>query len=61
LGIIGYLAFKVSRTSDIRERAFAEGEQQAISNIRVYFEENPRQYQAYQKWIMEKESVPNQK
>jgi hypothetical protein len=61
LVIIGYLAFRVSRTPDIRERAFAEGEQQVISNLKGYFEENPNQYQAYQKWIREKDSVPNQK
>jgi hypothetical protein len=59
--IIGYLAFKVSRTPDIRERAFAEGERQAVSNLKAYFENNPEQYQAYQKWIKEKDSVPNQK
>lgn len=59
--IIGYLAFRVSRTSDIRERAFAEGEQQVISNLKGYFDNNPEQYQAYQKWIKEKNSVPTQK
>lgn len=59
--IIGYLAFKVSRTRDIRERAFAEGEQQVISNLKGYFEENPEHYQDYQKWIKGNESVPNQK
>jgi hypothetical protein len=61
LVIIGYLAFRVSRTSEIRQRGFEEGEQQVISNLKVYFEENPDQYQAYQKWIGEKDSVPNQK
>ncbi len=59
--IIGYLAFKVSRTPDIRERAFVEGEQQAFSKLKGYFDNNPEQYQAYQKWIREKDSVPNQK
>lgn len=59
--VIGYLAFKVSRTPDIRGRAFAEGEQQIISNLKGYFDQNPEQYRAYQKWIKEKDSVPNQK
>jgi hypothetical protein len=61
LVIIGYLAFRVSRTPDIRQRAFAEGEQQVISNLKGYFDNNPEQYQAYQKWIKAKDSVPNQK
>ncbi len=61
LVIIGYLAFRVSRTGVIQERAFAEGEQQVISNLRGYFEQNPEHYQLYQKWIKEKDSVPNQK
>jgi len=59
--IIGYLAFKVSRTDDIRERAYVEGKQRVISNLKGYFEENPNQYQDYQKWIREKDSVTNQK
>lgn len=59
--IIGYLAFKVSRTSDVQKQAFAEGERQAVSNFKAYFENNPEHYQAYQKWIKEKDSVPNQK
>lgn len=59
--IIGYLAFKVSRTPDFREPAFAEEERQVISNPIEYFDNNPEQYQAYQKWIIEKDSVPNQK
>lgn len=59
LVIIGYLSFKVFRTSDIQQRAFAEGEQQVISNLKEYFDNNPEQYQAYQKWI--KDNVPNQK
>lgn len=61
LVIIGYLAFRVSRTPDIRHRAFAEGEQQVISNLKGYFDQNPEQYLSYQKWIKEKDSVPNQK
>ena len=59
--IIGYLAFQVSRTPEIREQALAEGEQQVISNLKGYFHNNPEQYQAYLKWVKEKDSVPNQK
>ncbi|MDG2372112.1 MAG: hypothetical protein P8L83_05825 [Flavobacteriaceae bacterium] len=51
----------MSRTPDIRERVFVEGEQQAFSKLKGYFDNNPEQYQAYQKWIREKDSVPNQK
>ncbi len=58
---ISYLAFRVSRTPDIRERASAEGERQVISNLKGYFDQNPGQYQAYQKWIKEKDSVSKQK
>ena len=59
--IIGYLAFKGSRLDDMREKAFAEGEQRAITNLRGYFDQNPGHYQSYQKWLKEKDSVPNQK
>ena len=61
LVIIGYLTFRVSRIEDIQERAFAKGEQRVISNLRRYFDQNPEHYQSYQKWIKEKDSVPNQK
>ncbi len=60
LVIIGYLAFKISQMTNNQERAFAEGKQQVISNLRGYFEQNPEHYQSYQKWIKEKDSVPNQ-
>jgi len=61
LVIIGYLSFKLSRTPDIQQREFAEGEQQVIWNLKGYFENNPEQYQAYQKLVKEKDSFPNQK
>lgn len=61
LVIIGYLAFRVSRTAGNQQRAFNEGEQQVISNLKGYFDQNPEQYQSYRKWIKEKDSVPNQK
>ena len=56
--IIGYLAFKVSRIDDIKEKAFAEGEQEVISNLKGYFDQNPEHYESYLKWIKEKDSVP---
>ena len=59
--IIGYLSFKVSRMDAIPERAFAEGQQQVISSLRGYFDQNPGQYESYRKWTEEKDSVPNQK
>ncbi len=61
LVIIGYLAFKVSRIDAIQEKAFSKGEQQAISSLREYFDQNPEHYKSYQKWINEIDSVPNQK
>ncbi len=61
LVIIGYLAFKVSRLSDVQEKSFAEGQQRVISNLRGYFDQNPEHYKSYQKWLKEKDSVPNQK
>ncbi len=61
LVIIGYLAFKVSRTGDIQEKAFTKGKEQVISSLKGYFNQNPEYYLSYQKWIKEKDSVPNQK
>ncbi|HDZ04662.1 DUF6730 family protein [Maribacter sp.] len=59
--IIGYLAFKVSGIDEMKEKAFAKGEQEVISNLKGYFDQNPEHYQSYQKWIKEKDSVPIQK
>jgi hypothetical protein len=61
LVIIGYLTFKVSQKEDVRERAFNKGEQEVISDLREYFDQYPQHYKSYQKWVEEKDSVPNQK
>lgn len=61
LVIIAYLAFKASRIDKIQEKAFAEGEQNVILSLRGYFDQNPEHYESYQKWLKEKDSVPNQK
>jgi hypothetical protein len=61
LVIIGYLGFKVSRIDDIKERAFVEGKQEVISNLKGYFDQYPQHYESYLKWIKKKDSVPNQK
>ncbi|WP_339654642.1 DUF6730 family protein [uncultured Maribacter sp.] len=61
LVIIGYLSFKVSGLNDVRERAFTEGEQEVISNLRGYFDQNPAHYESYRKWLTKKDSVPNRK
>ena len=59
--IIGYLALQVSRIVEIQEKAFAKGEQKVISNLKGYFDQYPEHYELYDKWIKEKDSVPNQK
>lgn len=61
LVVIGYLTFKVSGISSVQEKAFAKGEQEVISNLKGYFDQNPGHYKSYQKWLREKDSVPNQK
>ena len=61
LVIIGYLSFQVTRTDRIRERAFMEGEQSVISNLKGYFDQYPEHYKNYQNWIKKKDSVPDQK
>jgi hypothetical protein len=38
-----------------------EGEQSGISNLKGYFEQYPKHYKTYQKWIKEKDSVPDHK
>jgi len=55
------LAFQASRINDVQEKAFAEGEQQVNSSLRGYFDQNPEHYKSYQKWLREKDRVPNQK
>ena len=59
--IMGYLAFRVSRISGVQEKAFTDGKQQVIYELRGYFDQYPEHYESYQKWIREKDSVPNQK
>ena len=59
--IIGYLAFRVSRIDDVKEKAFAKGKQQVIHSLRKYFDLNPDHYQSYQKWVKQQDSIPNQK
>lgn len=61
LVVIGYLALEVSAIGEIQEKAFAKGEQEVISNLRGYFDQNPGHYKSYQKWLREKDSVPDQK
>ena len=61
LVIIGYLALEVSAIGEIQEKAFAKGEQEVISNLKGYFDQNPGHYESYQKWLKEKDSVPNRK
>ena len=61
LVIIGYLALQVSRIGEVQERAFTEGGQEVISNLKGYFDQNPLHYESYQKWLKKKNSVPNQK
>ncbi|SDM35788.1 hypothetical protein SAMN04488514_1081, partial [Kriegella aquimaris] len=43
------------------EKAYSKGEQKVISSLRGYFDQYPEHYNSYQKWIKEKDSVPNQK
>ncbi len=61
LVIIGYLVFRVSRIENIQEKAFTKGKEKVILNLRGYFDQNPEHYRIYQKWVREKDSVPNQK
>jgi hypothetical protein len=61
LVIIGYLALQVSRIGEVQEKVFTEGEQEVISSLKGYFDQNPGHYESYQKWLKEKDSVPNQK
>ncbi|WP_149274192.1 DUF6730 family protein [Pareuzebyella sediminis] len=60
LVVIGYLALEVSAIVEIQEKAFAKGEQEVISNLKGYFDQNPDHYKSYQKWLREKDSVPDQ-
>lgn len=59
--IIGYLSFQIARTDYIRERAFSEGENAVILDLKDYFDQYPEHYQTYKNWIKEKDSLPNHK
>ena len=38
LVIIGYLSLQFSRSGEVQEKAFTEGEKEVISNLRGYFD-----------------------
>jgi hypothetical protein len=59
--IIGYLAFKVSRTNGVRKESFDKGRQEIIENLKGYFGEHPEHYEKYLQWDKEKDSLPNKK
>lgn len=59
--VIGYLALQVSRIGEVQEKAYTEGRQEVISDLRGYFDKNPGHYESYRKWLKEKDSLPNQK
>ena len=61
LVIIGYLVRHVALIGEVQERAFTEGVQEVISNLKGYFDQNPAHYESYRNWLKEKGSVPNQK
>ncbi|MRX64975.1 DUF6730 family protein [Maribacter luteus] len=61
LVIIGYLSLQFSRIGEVQERAFTEGEQEVISNLRGYFDQNPGHYESYRNWLTKKDSVPKRK
>ncbi|TVZ16978.1 DUF6730 family protein [Maribacter sp. MAR_2009_72] len=61
LVIIGYLSLQFSRIGEVQERAFTEGEQEVISNLRGYFDQNPGHYESYRKWLAKKDSTSNRK
>ncbi|NNK18038.1 MAG: hypothetical protein HKP49_02700 [Maribacter sp.] len=61
LVIIAYLVLQVSRIDHIQQKAFLEGRQQVISDLKGYFDQYPQHYESYQKWLKEKDSVPDQK
>ena len=61
LVIIGYLSFQVARIDQIQQRAFLDGKQAAIKDLKSYFDQYPEYYKTYQNWIKEKDSVPDEK
>ena len=61
LVIIGYLSLQFYRIGEVQKRAFTEREQEVISNLRGFFDQNPEHYESYRKWLQEKDSVPNQR
>ncbi|WP_156950104.1 hypothetical protein [Maribacter antarcticus] len=59
--VIAFLAFKVSGTDELREESFSKGRQEAIKNLRDYFDEYPSHYKEYEQWLKKRDSVSNQK
>jgi len=58
---LGYFGYHFIELEDSKKEAFVEGKREIISQLRGYFDENPKEYENFKKWSEEKNTVPNQK
>ena len=58
---IGYFGYHFIQLEDTRAKAFNNGNEQIILDLRGYFDEHPEAYKGFLTWSKEQERVPNQK
>lgn len=57
LVMLSYLGFKVAQLDTIRKKSFDAGEQEVITSLRGYFNENPGLYESYRAWRLKGKEV----
>ena len=57
---LGYFGYHFVRFEENREEAFEKGREEAISELRGYFNDHPIIYKDFQKWAKKKDSVSRQ-
>ncbi len=48
--VLGFSAYKVSRTAQIRQEGYGQGEEKAVVHFRAFFRANPEAAELYQNW-----------
>jgi|SRR5680860_302672 len=48
--VLGFAVYKVSRTAQIRQEAYGQGEEKADAHFRAFFKANPQAGELYQQW-----------
>ncbi len=48
--VLGFSVYKISRTAQIRQEAYGQGEEKAVAHFRAFFKASPEAGELYQNW-----------